>query len=92
MSSKFKCGECGSKNLALCRYAKCYIPVVIKNGTCEYLEAEVDIDDYIDAEDYFCCLDCEEFIGDREYRLQTEEELLEYLNCKVVSQKKIVKN
>ena len=83
MSSKFKCSECGSENLAIHRYAKCLIPVVLKNVTCEYLEAVVDIDDYIDAEDYFCCFDCEEHIDDPETPLQTEKELLEYLNCKL---------
>ncbi len=90
MSNRFECKECGSEDLAISRYAKCLIPVVIKaDGTCEYLEAVVDSDDCIDGEDYFCCFNCETPVGDYDNPLQTEEELLDYLNCEAVSQEKL---
>ena len=90
MSIRYECKECGSEDLAISRYAKCLIPVVIKaDGTCEYLEPVVDSDDYIDGEDYFCCFDCESHVGDYRDPLETEEELLDYLKGEAVSQKKL---
>jgi len=86
MSNSFKCKECGSGELAFSIYAKSLIPVVIKDdGQLEFLEAVVDSDDYIDGEDYFCCFSCGSQISDHTDHLQTEQELLEYLNSEVVS-------
>jgi hypothetical protein len=90
MSNKFECNTCGSQDLAIRRYAKCLIPVVIKDdGTCEYLEAVVDSDDYIDGEDYFCCFNCQKSIENNDLPVQTEKELLEFINTKILIQERL---
>ena len=90
MSNKFECKECGAEELAFSRYAKCLIPVVIKeDGNLGYLESVVDSDDYIQNTGYFCCLRCGSPVGDRTDHLQTERELLEYLSSEVLSHERI---
>ena len=85
MSNKFECKKCGSEDMAIIRYAKCFIPIVIKDdGNCEYLEALVDSDDYIDGEDYFCCINCQNPVGKYGASVRTEKELLEFINSEVV--------
>ena len=41
---------CDSSNIAIKRYVKCLIPVVMNNRVYEYLETDIDIDDFIDSE------------------------------------------
>jgi hypothetical protein len=75
MPNKFICEKCGSEELAFGSYAKCLIPVVVREGIFEYLEAVVNSDDYIQSTGYFCCSEC----GPIGNHLQTEQDLLKYL-------------
>lgn len=84
MSNKFECKKCGTGELAYSSYAKCLIPVVIREeGSMEYLEAVVDSDDTIQNTGYYCCSECGSPVGNY---LQTEQELLEYLSSDVSRQ------
>lgn len=78
MSNKFKCKKCGSEELAYRSYAKCLIPVVIReDGSIEYLKPVVDCDDYIHNTGHYCCSGCGSPAGNY---LRSEQELLEYLS------------
>lgn len=78
MSVKFKCKKCGSEELAHSSYAKCLIPVVIREGeTIEYLEPVIDSDECVQNTGHYCCYECGSPVGDY---LQTERDLLEYLS------------
>jgi hypothetical protein len=91
MSNKFICKECGCEELVFTIYAKCLIPVLIReDGNLEYLEPIVNSDDYMDNTDYFCCYDCGSHVGDSTNCLHTEQELLKYLSSQVVRQNEML--
>ena len=87
MRIKFKCKECGSGELAFGSFAKCLIPVLIReDGSIEYLEAVMDSDNYIQNTNYFCCSECSSPAGNY---LQIEQELLEYLSSEALDHDQI---
>lgn len=89
MNNSFTCNICGSENLAYHLYAKCLIPIKNSDGSMEYLEPTIDIDDYMEGEDYFCCLDCQSMISFKDKPLKTEKELLKYFNWNIENEENI---
>lgn len=87
MLNKFECKKCGSGELAFSSYAKCFIPVVIREDVnIEYLEPVVDSDDYIQDTSYYSCSGCGSPAGNY---LQTEQDLLDYLSSQSLNQDNI---
>ena len=77
---QFTCQECGAHELGYQKYAKCIAPVSLKeNGGVEYGCSEIDENDYLCAEDGFICMNCEAFVEHCGWRIETENQLIDYL-------------
>jgi len=79
--SKFVCSECGSTDLAYRKFIKCITPVEIKeDGTIVYLSSVIDEDNTLGVECRFVCADCGHTIYHRGNPLETEGDLLYFLD------------
>ena len=77
----FKCLKCGSTNLGYQQWVESCSPVVIDSeGHLEYKQAIVDKDNELGAVGGFVCMDCKDTLYLRGSRVETEEELIAYLN------------
>lgn len=77
---KFECRECGSNDLGYQKYVRCYTRVVINDqGVIEYKESVYDEDDYICEDNYFICMNCKQPIEHHGYKMETEQDLINYL-------------
>ena len=78
--NKFTCPRCGSNKLAYHEYVKCITPVLLQeNGHMEYMPSQIDEDDYMPVENTFICMSCEQHVEYCGHRLETEKDLLDYL-------------
>ncbi|AQQ70744.1 hypothetical protein SMSP2_01105 [Limihaloglobus sulfuriphilus] len=77
----FKCPKCGSNKLGYQNYVKSLTPVNINNeGHIHYGESVIDHDDQIPAEYGYICQHCESKLTHAGEWLETESELIHYLN------------
>ena len=77
----FECCECGSHELGYQKYARCITPVTLKDDDhIEYGQSKIYEDDFIIQENAFVCMDCEGFVEHLGFRMETEQDLLAYLN------------
>ena len=80
MKNKFKCQKCGSKNLGLQKYVRCVTPVgTQKDSHIEYGLSKFDENDYLATENGFICLNCNAFIEHCGCKMETEDDLINYL-------------
>ena len=78
---RFECPACGCNELAYQVYAKCITKVELKDdGNIEYGQSKFDPDDYLCTENTFLCANCESYVEHCSFRMETEKELLDYLN------------
>ena len=76
----FKCRYCGSNELGYQKFVKCTIPVSLQeNGQTEYSQSKIDEDDYLWTGNGVCCVNCGHFIEFCGCRIETEQDLLDYL-------------
>lgn len=78
---QFTCRKCGSHELGYHKYVKCITPVSIQEtGQMEYGPSNCDEDDYICADNCFICQNCKAFVSHCGWKMETEKELIDYLN------------
>ena len=80
-SNEFKCWKCGSNKLAYQKYVRCITPLSLReNGQIEYRQSKFDEEDYLAVLNGFCCAECGLLIEHCGFRIETEQELFDYLS------------
>ncbi|AQQ71189.1 hypothetical protein SMSP2_01555 [Limihaloglobus sulfuriphilus] len=77
----FICPKCGSNKLGYQNYVKSVMPIIIDDaGQVSYEQPVVDHDDHVPAEFGYICQKCGNKISHAGEWLETESELIHYLN------------
>jgi hypothetical protein len=76
---KFECYLCGGTELEYQKYVKCITPVSFQDDHIEYGKPSFDEEDSLAALNGFVCKSCGDKLEHCGYRIETEKELMQYL-------------